>query len=183
MRNVGDLPLTISGVSTTNQSVFGFGDLSMLPATLVPGGEVGIEANFLASAVAGMPAAAELQVHTDDPLRPLAALGVTGRAAGPHLTLQPPEVLDLGAGTAPTGVLTITSDGTDPVALRRVDVTDPSFAVSGLPALPASLAPGTSLGLTVTCNPAAPGLHMTWLTLMNDGSPNGQAQVNVQAQT
>lgn len=170
VRNGGDLPLTVGGVDTTNQSAFGIPDASGFPAVIAPGGELAIEANFLAPLRPGTLVAGELGVQTDDPLRPRAVLVVAGRTAGPHLTLQPPELVDLGAASPPSGTLVITSDGTDPVNLVKVGVDDGAFTFTGFPAIPTALAPGTSLTITITYTGAVPGVHQGRLALSHDAT-------------
>ncbi|HSB85348.1 MAG TPA: choice-of-anchor D domain-containing protein, partial [Ilumatobacteraceae bacterium] len=174
IRNVGDLPLTVAGVDTTNQSAFGIPNAAIFPAVIAPGADLAVDANFLAPPVPGMPVSGELGIQSDDPLRPRAVLTVGGRASGPHLILQPRELLDLGNGSPPNGQLVIISDGTDPVTLIKIGVDDRDFAVGGLPAMPAALAPGTSVTLTVTYNGTVPGQHDARLAIAHDATASGQ---------
>jgi hypothetical protein len=73
------------------------------------------------------------------------ALAPAGSVVGQHLSPVPLEVVVLDSGTPPTGVLTITSDGTDVVRLKGMVINDPALVVNGFPPLPAGLAPGTTL--------------------------------------
>jgi len=115
------------------------------------------------------PAQGQLEIFTNDPLRPRATLTVVGRASGPHLRFNPREVLDLDSGLPPVGELTITSDGSDPASLTRVKVTDQDFSVTGFPPLPTTLAPGATLTISVTYNGTGPGRHIAYLELEHDG--------------
>ncbi|GIH08489.1 hypothetical protein Rhe02_65560 [Rhizocola hellebori] len=169
VRNVGDAPLSVTGVNTYNQGAFGFPNLTVLPAVVAPGGEIAIDTNFLAPPKPGTPVESQLEILTDDPLRPRAQLTVVGRASGPHLSLNPIELLNLDSGLPPAGELTITSDGTDPVSLTKVGVTDSAFSYSGFPPLPATLAPGTVLTISVTYTGTNPGRHVGHLQLEHDG--------------
>ena len=181
VRNVGDLPLSVAGVVTTNQGAFGIPDASIFPSVIAPGEELAVEANFLAPPVAGMAAAGELWIETDGPMRPRAVLTVGGRASGPHLTLQPPELLDLGTGAPPAGQLILVSDGSDPLTLTRVRVDDRDFSFSGFPALPATLAAGSSLTIVVTYDGANPGQHRGTMALAHDGNSSQQSLVFLRA--
>jgi hypothetical protein len=120
-------------------------------------------------------------VLSDDPVRPSVALLVRGNAAGPHLA-DPSELLDLGIvqSSPASATLTFRSDGTDPVTLRKVELLNGAdFTVSGAPQLPAQLAPGTELTLTVTLTSSQSGFHQDQLFLKHDGKPSGESQVLV----
>lgn len=176
IRNVGDLPLTVSGVAVGG--AFGIPNATIFPSVIPPGGELAVEANFLAPSVAGTPAAGQLTILSDDPLRPQALLTVVGRSAGPHMTLQPQEWLDLGTGTPPTGTLTITSDGTDPFNLVKVAVNNPEFSLAGLPStFPWTMAPSTSLPVTVTFTGTNPGQHQGQLVVATDAGHDALVQL------
>lgn len=56
-------------------------------------------------------------------------LAVTGHAAGPHLTTQPVELLNLDAGPPPAGEIVLISDGTDAVTVAKGGVDDNDFAL------------------------------------------------------
>jgi len=182
IRNVGDLPLTVNGITSLPQWSFGVPDLSGFPAVVAPGGELQVEANFLAPNVAGRPAGGEMWIDSDDPLRPRAVLRLIGRAAGGHLSTQPSEFLRLDSGTPPTGDMVLTSDGTDPVELIKVGVSDHDFVISGFPPLPASLAPGSTLTIGVTYTGTTRGQHDTAMVLTHDADPGGSSQFNLRAE-
>jgi hypothetical protein len=168
IRNVGDEPLSVSSVDSMNPAAFGIPNLTIFPALIAPGGELAVDANFLAPSVPGLPVRGRLEILSDDPTRPRAVLVVTGRVAGPHLSLQPVEVLNLSGVTLPTGELTIVSDGSDPATLGKVGVSDPDFSISGLPGLPTALAPGTVLTISVTYTGSSQGEHNAYLVLEHD---------------
>jgi NTE family protein len=181
VRNTGDLPLRVAGVTTMSAGAFGIPDGSGFPATVPVGGELAIEANFLAPPVAGMPAAGELWVESDDPIRPRAVLTVVGRAVGARLTV-PSELVDFGMGAPPASQsLTLRSDGSDPInVLKAGIVDDAAFTVSGLPALPATLAPGATLTLQLSCA-GAPGDHRGRLVIAHDAGLSGESVIHLRA--
>jgi hypothetical protein len=175
IRNIGDAPLTVAGVAIVNQGSFGVTNVTIFPRTLVPGEEMEVPTSFLAYDVPGMRASGEFRIFSDDPLRPTATLVVTGRAAGPHLT-DPSELLDLGVvpPAASSETVVFHSDGTDPVTIKGVSLAQGTdFAVSGVPALPAQLAPGTDLSLTVELIATARGQYQDQLRVAHDGRPGG----------
>jgi NTE family protein len=170
VRNVGDAPLSLTGLVTSDQTTFGFPAVPPAGTVIPPGGELGIDANFLAPSVPGTPMSGQLEIHTDDPMRPVAVLAVSGRAAGAHLSPLPREVLNLNSGQPPTGQMILTSDGSDPVALTKFALTSRDFSVSGFPPLPATLTPGTALTISVAYNGTVPGQHDAYLELDHDGT-------------
>jgi hypothetical protein len=181
IRNVGDVPLTVTSVNSTVPGPFGAINLAIFPAVIAPGGELQVDVTFLAPAVVGAPAGADLWIETDDPLRPRAVLAVTGRASGGHLSTQPRELLQLDPGLPPTGQLTILSDGTDPVQVLKVGVQDRDFVISGLPAFPATLPSGSALTLDITYRGTTPGQHDSTLDLTDDISANGSLRILLRA--
>jgi hypothetical protein len=86
------------------------------------------------------------------------------------LTLQPREVLDLGVGQHLTGTVTITSDGSDPAVLTKVGLNDRAFTVGIFPPLPATLASGSTLTVSVTYTAQVPGPHDAMLELDYSGT-------------
>ena len=183
IRNTGNAPLTVPGVVVLNQESFGILNVTIFPATLAPKGEMEVPCDFLAPPIAGLPASGEFQVLSDDPLRPSARLTVRGRAAGPHLA-DPSELLDLGMVPPAPASATIgfRSDETEPVTLRTVElVTGTDFSLSGAPPrMPAELAPGTELQLTVTLTSTLLGNHQDQLVVDHDG-PHPNSRVMLRA--
>jgi len=182
IRNVGDAPLTVTSVDTTSPGSFGVADLSIFPAVVNPGGELAVQTGFLAPTVPGSPAAAQLWVQSDDPIRPRVELAVAGRTSGAHLTMQPAELLILNSGSPPTGGLVITSDGTDPVTLAKIGVDKPDFALSGAPAPGATLEPGASVTIGVSYTGMSSGQQDGLLTIASDASAS-QSRIFLRAFT
>jgi hypothetical protein len=146
-----------------------------------PGGELEVRANFLASTVVGAMSAGRFDIRSDDPLRPAATLLLTGQAAGPHL-VEANEQFDF--GTIPSGstaTLTYRSDGTAPVTVERVTLSGHDFSVSSSSTLPAQLAPGSELKLTVTVAATTPGQIYDTLMVYHDAKPSGHSQVALRA--
>jgi hypothetical protein len=180
IRNVGDVPLNVTGL-TPGSNLFWFPDLPGAQGVIQPGGELAVQANFLAPAMPGLRTQSELRVDTDDPLRPRAVLPVVGTSAGARLTTQPPERLTLDTTSPPTGELVLTSAGTTAITLDVAKLDDHDFTL-GLPPLPVTLAPGTSLTVEVTYNGMQPGQHDAPLTLvLHDGPDRQQVVVGLRA--
>jgi len=181
LRNVGDTPLTVSGIVVYQQGSFGVTNAAIFPATLQPGAELEVPGNYLPGQQ-GTSASGEFHVFSNDPLRPEAVLFLVGRAAGPHLKV-PPELLDLGDVVAPaSAILTFSSDGTGPVTVKRLRLNSGThFSVSANPTLPAVLATGGHLTITVTVLATTPGVYQDQLHLVHDGLPSGESSVVVRA--
>jgi hypothetical protein len=179
VRNVGDAPLTAQNVVVMNHTYFGVNNPNIFPATLQPGREIEVACGFRAPPISGLPIVSELRVTSDDPLRPTASLTLKGKAAGPHM-VDPPELIDLGVvPPAPASVtVAFRSDGTDQVNVWRVTLAKGTdFSVSGAPQMPAQLAPGTELSLTVTLTATHPGYYQDQLLVAHDGRPSRMSQV------
>src|SRR5262249_26435090 len=96
-----------------------------------------------------------------------------------------PGQLSLGGaaiGGAPiTGSFTYTNVGAGPLHVtgRTLPAAGSNFSVSGVPATGSLLAPGASVGATVTFTPRAPGVFGTTVGLKTDAVPPGTANVSV----
>ena len=55
------------------------------------------------------------------------------------------------------------------------------FSVSAAPVVPATLAPGTSIVVTVTVSATTAGPYQDQLVLAHDGNPSGQSSVLLRA--
>ena len=178
--NVGDAPLTVSGIAVANQSSFGVSNPAMFPVTLAPGGEVEVPCNFNPGSVAGVPSGGELKIYSNDPARPAASLRLAGRAAGPHLR-TPGELLDLQNVTS--GQLVYTSDGSVPVRIKSAKLASgQDFSISTAPALPALVNPGDAFVVTVAVTAPVPGMYQDQLELVHDGAPNGSSAATIRAE-
>jgi NTE family protein len=180
--NIGDAPLTVHGVAITGLGAVTFVNFSMFPLTLGTNGDVEVQCSFNSGAVAGANNHGELEIQSDDPLRPTAFLQALLRAAGPHLHI-PGELLDLGQVPAQaTGTLTYTSDGSDPVTIKSVTLASGvDFAVSTQPTVPASIAPGDPFLVTIRVTGTTPGLHIDRLEMVHNSAPNGLATAEIRA--
>jgi hypothetical protein len=72
--------------------------------------------------------------------------------------------------------MTHTSDGSDPVTVRALKLSSGAeFTVASAPPVPASIAPGDTITLTVTFDPATTGDYQCNLELTHDGRPGGKS--------
>jgi hypothetical protein len=152
VRNDGNAPLTFVGQPSAAPSAQAFqlvNDAGQLPFTLDPGGEREVMCTLLTSQFSGAVTGDVLQLHSDDPFRPIVELKGTGRAAGPHLTHPGEATVNVTSGTATLGFL---SDGTSDVRVSVVRFTGDSkgFEATGTPVIPGLIPPGTALTVTVT---------------------------------
>jgi len=178
IRNLGDAPLTVKEVSSLHslQDYFLTANTNVFPMTVPPGGEQEVPCVFIGGPIAGRSQASELRVVTDDPLQPVTGtiLLAHGRTAGPHL-VEPPEMETGFILVRPPNATSITfgSDGTDAVQITLIEIRPSSdFSLSGMPAFPATLAPGTKLTLSVTLAATQPGRYEADLVLFHNGNPD-----------
>ena len=182
IRNVGDAPLTVKEVSSLHgpQGNFLAANTNVFPMTVPPGGEQEVPCVFTGDLVPGKSLGSEFKVVSDDPLQPItgAIILVKGRTAGPNL-VEPIEFeqrLIIVGPPASSVTFTFRSDGTDPVTVTKVTLrpvppaTGSGFSVSSAPQIPARLAPGDQLTLTLTLT-ATPGDYEEDLFVIYDGKP------------
>jgi hypothetical protein len=138
-----------------------------------------VPCDFNAGPIPGQTTQGSLTINSDDPVRPSANLNVKGLAAGPHLR-TPSELLNLGSAT--TGTITLTSDGSAPVQVNRLQLAvGQDFSVTSNPSIPVALAPGNSVKLTVTRTTNAPGMYQDQILVAHNGSQSGKSLILVRA--
>jgi len=150
-------------------------DITLLPATLPPGGSITLEATF--APVTSGPASGELAFATSDPSVAAAMLIGTGFEAIPNITLTTTSI-DFGVvevGHSDTRTLIIGNDGSADLTISSVSSSSPSFDPSGI-GWPASIPPGGSATITVTFDPSVVGAFTADLTVASD-DPDGPSIV------
>ena len=193
IRNVGDAPLIVQGVVENARGNFGIPDQTIFPALLQPGSEMEVPCNFLAPPVPGVTLTSTFRVLSDDPSRvdsgdpilPGAMLEVKGQSGGHHLS-EPIEFEQGVVVVSPPDSATFIfrSDGTAPVTLRVIELRElnsgANFSLSGAPPrMPAQLAPGAELMLTVTLTATLPGVYWADLIVKHNGTGPGVSQVRL----
>ena len=123
-----------------------------------------------------------MHVYSDDPFRPDVVLRAAIQAAGPHLA-EPPEIIDLGTAAPGDGtVVRFASDGSQPVSVSEARLAvGRDFSLGGVPPLPAEVAAGGELALTVTLTATAPGPRQDQLILRHDGNPARTSSILLRA--
>jgi len=181
-RNVGDEALTVGVPQPMELSRMSVANPASFPAVLEPGGEAEVSLRYSSGFVPGLRSESEVRVYSDDPLRPQVALRVVIQATGPHLS-EPPEVIDLGVVASGTGTLvTFRSDGSEPVSVTEVGLlVGQHFALSGVPTLPAVVAPGSALNLSVALTATPAGPYQDAVTVHHDGNPSRESFVLLRA--
>ena len=182
IRNVGDHVLTVGAPQATDRDGPWLNDPGRFPATLAPGGQMEVACSFSTGYFPGLAKESGLRIYSDDPARPEVVLRTRIRAAGAHL-VEPPEVIDFGVVASATSVLiTFTSDGSEPVTVSEAQLAaERDFSLSGVPALPAQIAPGTALRLAATVIAAAPGPYQDQLIVRHDGRGNRESSILLRA--
>lgn len=183
VRNLGDLPLVVQGIAIAADSNFSAADGTLFPVDIAPGGEHQVPCDFVAPTTAGTVIASRFTISSDDPARPMAALDVVGRAAGPHLA-EPIELLEMGAGSPPPPArMSFTSDGSEPVTIKEIWLTGGTlFSLNGVPTLPLQLAPGATLAIGVMCTSTQPGQCRDTFIMLHDGKVSRRTQIMIHAE-
>jgi Patatin-like phospholipase len=180
-RNVGDEALAV-GLQSMELSRLSVANPANFPATLEPGDEIEVQVRFSSGYDPGLRRESELRIYSNDPLRPQVPLRVVIQAAGPHF-VEPPEVIDLGVVASGTGtVVTFQSDGSESVSVTEVGLlAGQHFALGGVPVLPAQVAPGSALDLTVALTATAAGPYQDVVTIHHDGNRGRESSVLLRA--
>ena len=181
IRNTGDLPLSITGI-TSNAGPF---VVSNVPGTVAAGGTATFTVNFTAAAAGA--ANATITVASNDPDAADASYTFAVQGAGqalqnvqvfdPGNTLQiadgditpaAADGTDFGAtpvGTPVARTYTIRNTGTVPLTIGAISSSAGTFAVSNIPA---SVAAGGTATFTVTYNAAAAGAANATITVSSN---------------
>jgi HYDIN/CFA65/VesB-like, Ig-like domain len=164
VHNVGTDDAVISNIASNSSNVFLLSNLPFLPLTLAPGASTSFTLNFVPT-IAGQ-STARLRIGPD-------SFDLTAKAIGPQLqysytnsastvTVQAGGAVlfsPLQVGLSSSVTFTFRNAGTADATVSSISITDTksAFAISGLPALPLSLAPDASASFTVKFTPATTG--------------------------
>jgi hypothetical protein len=183
--NTGTDKLTVLNImlSGANAADFATVNLPMLPAMVAPGGNLTFAVDFTPSVVG--PRVGQAVVQTDDPNTPSAQVALSGNGIAPQVVLTP-MALDFGKvpiGTSPTKDVVLSNTGTDALALQSLMLSGSNnFTLPKPPMLPASLAPGASLTLTIAYTPNAIAVDNGKLTLVTDNPKMPNFEVTLTGQ-
>lgn len=192
VRSLGGVPLTVLSAipepGTTPELTI---DASALPAT-VPSGDALVLVTRYAPVDGGSDTGAFV-ITTDAPTLPSIRVPVCGLGVAPAICARPVP-LDLGsvpAGQSTSGRLTVESCGLEPLELTALALSSdashpsgPGFRVTSLPALPATLAPGSVVEVEVTYDGAMPfGPAEAWVQATSNARGMSDAYFPIRART
>ena len=166
--NTGTANVTISGASATGRGFSASG--SGLPLTLAPAQSAALSVTF-APSTAGSAAGSVSIVSSASNTPVTVALTGTGVSSTYQLT---PGVNSLSFGSVGVSAkslltLSLTNTGTGDVTISQISVTGAGYSLSGL-SLPATVAPGQSITLSVTFAPTAAGSATGTLSVSSNAS-------------
>lgn len=151
--NTGDGNLTVSGISSSNPSVFAITTPSAgFPIVISPGSCFPFEVTYTPSGVG--PQTATLTISSDDPAHPSTNVPATGESAGGLLGLSPnvrfsPTVIHSLGPCESEKPFVISNTGTCNLTITNITIggSNPGdYSLSGLPAFPITLQPGHIVG-------------------------------------
>jgi len=190
--NTGTAPLKINSVTVGGGSSAGFSVLSPpnLPLTLPVGSHLSFTVRFTPAGPMGGPAAATVQVNTDDPVNPTVSVQASATVGAPSATLGS-NALDFGGvpvddRTSPHArdlPVTLTNSGSCPLTLSAAPtITGPhasDFSIVGAPSGPVVIGPGSSITFSVRFNPSAPGPRVATLSIATSDPVNPSVSVSL----
>ena len=168
--NAGSSPATINSISSSG-AVFPLNGVPTLPVTLPAGGNLSFTVRFAPTAPGN--ASGSLTVNNS-------SFGLTGSATispltyrytlpgGSPVNISPAGTVPLppvAAGGTSSAQFQIVNPSSSPASISTVTSSSSLFTLGTLPALPASIAAGGSLDLSLTFRPTTPGSSTATLTV------------------
>ncbi len=185
--NVGTTSLTIStlGLGGSTSPDFSLSSVPTLPESIAPGGDLQVQVTYSPSGIG--PASGTLVIESDDVDEsrvsiPLAGEGVATPA--PEIDLSSSEI-DFGQieiATSSDVTLRISNQGTLPLditALQLDSVSSLDLALSGVPSLPHSIAPGGELAILITYSPQEIGTDVGSVVVRSNDDDESFVTVSV----
>jgi hypothetical protein len=187
VQNAGTAPLNVTGVSSCPGTPGSITWAPAVPFTVMAGGSATLSVTFAPKASGALPAGACLALASNDPAKPTVNVGISGTAAGvagPAITLDPAS-LDFQTvviGTPRKLTTRVHNAGDAALDLRSIALCSGTpTLLSWTPAVPASVAPGASLTLSVLYTPAAAGALPagSCLAIASNDPANATVQLSV----
>jgi MYXO-CTERM domain-containing protein len=165
IRNTGDGPLVITGVTTTGRFATSSPSGTI---TLEPGTHLALPVTFSPDSVGSF--SGVLTLTTNDPTFPSLSIPLTGQGVKPMLRVSPTS-LDFGeqrvGTTSPVRRVTVSNIGTGSLVITHLSLTSGPFAFS--PTVGSiTLTPNTSQELSVTFSPTTAGAFSSTLSLTSN---------------
>ncbi|HLG13506.1 MAG TPA: choice-of-anchor D domain-containing protein [Blastocatellia bacterium] len=168
--SVGGVDLVVSAISDP-AAPFSIVNKPGLPLTINPGGNVDLTVRF--APLAAQMFASSFSIVSNDPMTPSVNVNLTGigtAAPVPNLEVTPP-VFDFPGGSSSTNA-EFKNTGDADLLISSFILPRAPFALTGIPALPATLRPGESFIGTVSFSPASFGVFDgSFIVISND--PDG----------
>ena len=164
--NRGTAPGAVNAVRTTGP--FAALGLPLLPVELAPGAEMGFTIEFVPQALGVLDGALSLELAGGAASFPLEGTGTgaqfvyevieegQARPIAPNATINLP---DTPVRETASVVISVRNEGNADGVIQTIQVTGAGFSLSELPFLPATVAPGQTVTLTLNFTPAEIGPH------------------------
>lgn len=171
LRSVGDLAVTVESLQLFGSPAFSVVTLADA-VTLEPDSELDVVVTYTPASVAD---SGTLRVNNDG-ATPLHDVELLGQGLYPNLALDPAALVFTSQyGEAVDATVTVTSTGTADLQLYTMLVEGEGFSAAG--EVPVTLAPGESIAVEVTWDPAAENLTASGSLWFTTNTPTGYAMV------
>ncbi len=173
--NQGSAPAVVTSIGLgSSVTVFSIPNLPALPLTLTPGAAVTFTARFSPAATGVVTGTLVVDTQTFTLSGSGTSSGISlafsyAAGGGKPVTVQSGGTVALGSaavGSTVTAIFAVSNQGTAAATLNSIAMSGAGFGLSGLPALPLTLAPGQSATFTLSFAP--PGLGASTATLNID---------------
>ena len=164
--NAGGPDLVITNIFDP-QAPFSIINKPALPFAIPSGQSREITVQFAPTAIQRF--ASSLTIQSNDPTRPLVTVNLEGvGTSGPVPNLEvSPGLIDFTSGSGAT-TLELRNTGDANLIIASIQFPSAPFSLSGIPALPATIAPGERLSLTVNFAPTAPGVFTSSILVVSN---------------
>jgi len=166
IRNAGAQALVITNIFDP-AAPFSIVNKPATPLTIPAGETRELTVQFAPSAIQRF--TGSLIIQSNDPARPNLVVSLVGLgASGPVPNLEvTPGLVDFASGSG-ASTLEIKNTGDANLIIASIQFPAAPFSLSGIPALPATIAPGERLLLTVNFSPGAPGVFTSSILIVSN---------------
>jgi hypothetical protein len=167
--NSGNAALKITAASVSNASFATTDSTWVYPVTIAAGSSKNLNVTYAPKAAGS---ATGTVTFTSDATSGTSTVSLSGTATTAGQLAASPGAISFGSvgvGTVKTQLLTLTNTGGNPVIISSMTSTDAPVTITG-PTMPATVAVGASVDITVRWAPTTAGALSAGLAIINDGA-------------
>lgn len=183
VENTGAADLTVSAITLNNnaESEFGLSGLPSLPAVIAGGGNITFDVTFTPGDTGAE--SASVDIESDDSDESTVTVNLSGTGTAPEIGVSPVTVNhgSVVVGQTDSRTVTVENTGSGDLTVSAISLNnnpDGEFALSGLPSLPATVAPSGSFSFDIVFSPLNDGAAAASVDIASDDSDEATVTVN-----